>query len=124
MDITPAAPEGRQLIQAYGDGRFRISGTAHEGGVIVFPDQTIGWAASRLEEVTPDSLAAVLGREPKVEVLLLGCGRRMVPVPLALRLALRERGVTLDPMDTGAACRTFNVLNLEDRRVAAALLPV
>lgn len=124
MDITPAAPEGRQIIQAYGDGRFRVSGAVHEGGVIVFADRTLSWPVASLADVTVDSLEAVFARQPGVEILLLGCGARMVPVPLPLRLAVRERGLTLDPMDTGAACRTFNVLNLEDRRVAAALLAV
>lgn len=123
MDITPAAPEGRQLIQAYGEGRFRVSGTAYEGGVIVFPDRTVAWPATSLDDVTVDSLAAVFARQPGIEILLLGCGARMLPVSLDLRRAIREKGLTLDPMDTGAACRTFNVLNLEDRRVAAALLP-
>lgn len=124
MDITPAAPEGRQIIQGYGDGRFRISGAAHEGAVIVFPDRTVAWPVGGIEDVTVASLAAVLDQRPAVEILLLGCGPRMMPVPLSLRHSLRDAGLSADPMDTGAACRTFNVLMLEDRRVAAALLPV
>ncbi|MGC2854090.1 Mth938-like domain-containing protein [Novispirillum sp. DQ9] len=124
MDITPTAPQGRQVIQGYGDGRFTVSGVAYEGAVLVFQDRTVRWPVTGLSDVTAESLEAVLERRPGVEILLLGCGPRMLPVPLPLRLALRERGLSLDPMDTGAACRTFNVLNLEDRRVAAALLPV
>ncbi|MGH6796969.1 MAG: MTH938/NDUFAF3 family protein, partial [Roseiarcus sp.] len=57
-----------------------------------------------------------------VEILLLGCGPRMAPVPPALRQGLRVAGIVVDAMDTGAACRTYNVLLSEDRRVAAALL--
>lgn len=124
MDITPVAPAGRQVIQAYGDGRFRISGTAHDGGVIVFPDHTVSWPMRSLEDVTAESLDVIFAQSPAVEILLLGCGPRMLMVPAALRNAIRGRGVSVDPMDTGAACRTFNVLMLEDRRVAAALLPV
>ncbi|MFA7429813.1 MAG: Mth938-like domain-containing protein [Rhodospirillaceae bacterium] len=124
MDITPATPEGRQVIQAYGDGRFRISGTAYDGGVIVFPTRVLAWPVASLADVTAESLDTVFAHLPAVEILLVGCGPRMVPLPPALRDVLRGHGVSADPMDTGAACRTFNVLMLEDRRVAAALLPV
>lgn len=124
MDITPVAPAGRQVIQSYGDGRFRISGTAHDGGVIVFPDHTVSWPIQSLDDVTAESLKAVFAQNPAVEILLLGCGPRMLMLPTAMRDAVKGRGVSVDPMDTGAACRTFNVLMLEDRRVAAALLPV
>ena len=59
----------------------------------------------------------------RIELLLLGCGRRMAPPPSGLRQALRQAGIVLEVMDTGAACRTYNVLLSEERRVAAALLP-
>jgi len=59
-----------------------------------------------------------------VEVLLIGCGPRMVLLPSALRRQIREAGIGMDAMDTGAACRTYNVLISEGRRAAAALIPV
>ncbi|GAB3131141.1 Mth938-like domain-containing protein [Novispirillum itersonii] len=124
MDITPAIPEGRQVISAYGDGRFRISGTVWEQPVLVFPTRTIPWEVSTLSDVTEDSLAAVFSADPAVEVLLLSTGLKMALPPPALRQALQARGLAFDVMDTGAACRTYNVLVAEDRRVAVALLPV
>lgn len=124
MDITPAIPEGRQVVSAYGDGRFRISGTVWEQPVLVFPTRTIPWAVSGLAEVTEDSLAEVFAASPAVEVLLLSTGAKMALPPPALRQALQARGLAFDVMDTGAACRTYNVLVAEDRRVAVALLPV
>jgi uncharacterized protein len=57
-----------------------------------------------------------------IEILLLGCGARMGTVPFALRKGLRASGIVVDAMDTGAACRTYNVLLAEERRVAAALI--
>jgi len=66
----------------------------------------------------------VLAAEPPVEVLLVGCGSAMALIDPDLRDAARARGVALEPMDTGAACRTYNVLMAEDRRVAAALIAV
>ncbi len=121
MDVTPLVPKDRQVIDSYSADGFRVSGTFHKGAVIVLPDATHDWPVARLEAITIESLAPVL--EAGVRILLLGCGKRMAPVPAALRRALRAEGVVVDAMDTGAACRTYNVLLAEDRRVAAALLP-
>ncbi|WP_096702762.1 Mth938-like domain-containing protein [Magnetospirillum sp. 15-1] len=124
MDITPLIPTGKQIVKGYGDGGFTIAGIRWEGSVLVLPDRTRSWAPAELAQVTEDSLAPLLGMEEKPRILLLGCGRRMAPVPAALRAALRAAGITLELMDTGGACRTFNVLVSEDRSVAAALIAV
>lgn len=120
--MTPVIPADRQVIDGYGEGGFRVAGVAHRGAVLVLPEATHPWKAAAMADVTMESLGAVLDRG--VEILLLGCGRRMQPVPAALRHALRAAGIVVDAMDTGAACRTYNVLLAEDRRVAAALLPL
>jgi uncharacterized protein len=122
MEITPHIPQDRQVIESYGQGRFRISGKAHAGSVLVFPDRTLAWPVSAMADMSVDTLAAVLSAEPPVEILLVGCGERLIPLAGSLRMALRERGIGCDTMDTGAACRTFNVLLAESRRVAAALI--
>ncbi len=119
MELTPLVQPGRQVIERYGPGGFRVSGTIYSGPVLVFPDQTLAWAAAAVSEV---GLAAVI-EHGGVELLLLGLGRRMVPVASGLRAVLRASGIAVEAMDTGAACRTYNVLLAEDRRVAAALLP-
>ena len=124
MDITPAIPAGRQIIESYGGGRFRVSGRLHKGSVLVFPQEILGWDLREISALTLESLAPVIQRASDVEVLLLGCGPRMSLVPGALRKALRAAGIVIEPMDTGAACRTFNVLMAEERRVAAALIAV
>jgi uncharacterized protein len=124
LDLTPLIAEGRQIIESYGNGRFRIAGVVHTGSVIVFPTATIPWPREAIGTLDLDSLEPVLSADPAVEVLLIGCGPRLVPLPRDLRQALRHRGIGADPMDTGAACRTFNVLLSEERRVAAALIAV
>ena len=121
MDLTPIVPAGRQVIESYGPAGFRISGVVFESAVIDFPDRTLIWNVASFAEVTAASLQPVIERGG-VEILLLGCGRAMRPVPMALRQTLREAGIGVDAMDTGAACRTYDVLMGEDRRVAAALL--
>ena len=123
-DITPRLAAGRQLINAYGDGGFRIAGNRYEGSVIVLPERTLVWSVTTLEQIAIGDLAPVLAADPAVELLLLGVGRQLRFVPRALRDAVKAAGIGFDGMDTGAACRTFNVLLAEERRVAAALIAV
>ncbi|MGZ8410806.1 MAG: Mth938-like domain-containing protein [Hyphomicrobium sp.] len=124
LDITPRLPAGRNLIQGYGDRQFRIGGETLQGSQIVFPDRTTPWSISVAQDVTLESLREVTGAAPEVRILLVGCGRHISPPPRALGEALRAHNICLEWMDTGAACRTFNVLLLEDREVAAALIAV
>jgi uncharacterized protein len=119
MELTPIAQPGRQVIERYGSSGFRVSGAIYLGPVLVFADRTIEWPGAAMTEA---ALAPVIDHGG-VELLLLGLGRRMVPIAPALRSALKANGIAVEAMDTGAACRTYNVLLAEDRRVAAALLP-
>ncbi len=121
MDVTPIIPAGRQVIESYGPSGFRVTGVAYGGSILVFPDRTIEWNVATLADVTVEALRPVIERGG-IEILLLGCGARMVPVAPPLRQALRSAGIVVDAMDTGAACRTYNVLMAEERRVAAALI--
>jgi uncharacterized protein len=122
LEITPDIPQDRQVIESYGEGRFRISGQSYEGSVLVFPDRTLAWPVPALDALSLETLGDVFAAEPPVEILLVGCGPRLALLPGPLRQALRDKGIGCDSMDTGAACRTFNVLLAESRRVAAALI--
>ena len=122
MELTPLVPVGRQVIERYGPSGFRVAGVIYRGGILVFPDCTLPWAAASAASITAESLTPVV-EHGGVQILLLGLGRTMGVIPRPLRDALRAAGIVLEPMDTGAACRTYNVLLAEDRRVAAALLP-
>jgi uncharacterized protein len=121
MEVTPVIPPGRQVIEGYSANGFRVSGALYAGSILVFADHTEAWPVAALEEATFDRFAAVIAHGD-VEILLLGCGVRMAMVPGALRRDLRANGIVVDAMDTGAACRTYNVLLAEERRVAAALI--
>lgn len=122
MDLTPVATAGRQIIERYATSGFRVSGVIYRGPVLVFPDLTMAWEVASAPDVTWEALAPVI-EHGGVEILLLGLGRSTSAVPAALRTALRAARIALEAMDTGAACRTYNVLVAEDRRVAAALIP-
>ncbi len=122
MDITPTIPSDRQYIQRYDATGFRISGIDHVGSVIVLPERTMPWPIERLDQVDLGSLEPLLAAAPRPELLIIGCGRRGAPPIISLRAALKAHGIALDMMETGAACRTYNVLLGEERRVAAALI--
>jgi len=120
VELTPDPPSGRQVIERYGADGFEVSGVRYRGPVVVFADRTVPWPNAAISE---EGLAAVIDHGG-VELVLLGLGRRGAPVAPALRAALKAHGIGVEAMDTGAACRTYNVLLAEDRRVAAALLPL
>src|SRR5271165_5878764 len=122
MELTPLVPAGRQVVERYGPSGFRITGVIWRGPVLVFPDLTAPWTVANAAALTRDSLQPVVEHRG-VQILLLGLGGRMEAVSLELRAALRQAGIVLEAMDTGAACRTYNLLMAEDRQVAAALIP-
>ena len=117
QDIMPPVGADAQLIQSYGPAGFRIGNAEYAQAVLVGPTSTVTWSG----EVTMEALEPLLSATPAVEILLIGTGARHEMISPDLRKALRQRGVGTDTMDTGAACRTFNVLLAEGRRVAAAL---
>ena len=122
-DVSPLIPAGRKVIETYGEMRFQISGTRYDHAVIVLPNTVILWSPCTWSEVTFETFEPLLGQN-LADVLLIGCGRKAQLPSKNLRQSLRDAGMVIEPMDTGAACRSYNVLMAEDRRVAAALLPV
>lgn len=122
MELTQVLHTDRQVIESYAVQGFRVSGVIYRGPVLVFPDLTMPWQVATAADVDADSMAPVI-EHGGVKILLLGLGRSMRTVPAALRSTLRAARIAVEPMDTGAACRTYNVLVAEDRRVAAALIP-
>jgi len=126
VDLTPLIPAGRQIVESYGGGRFRVSGRVFAGGVLVFLSRALEWPVGDAGAITAENLDAVIreGQAGSVELLLLGCGPRTTLIPAPLRQTLRGAGVVVEAMDTGAACRTYNMLMADGRRVAAALIAV
>ena len=124
MTSPPRQPSS-QIVQSYGNGGFTVSGERHDGPVIVLRGQTLPWTPpADLTALTVADFAAVLDPTAEADIILLGCGPRAVQVSQTLRAELRAGGVTLELMDSGAACRTFNLLLMEGRRVAAMLVAI
>jgi len=122
VEVTSLTPGGRQLIQAYRQGGFTVAGIRYEGSLLVMPERTVAWPVGTLDAVTLESVAPITASEGDVELLILGCGAAFAPAPPALCDGLRSFGVVVEAMTTPAACRTYNVLLAEDRRVATALI--
>ncbi len=116
---------GTYLIDAYGAGGFRFAGMSHRGSIIVTATGVHAWAATDYEGIVPGTLGPIFDAPPgEIELLLVGTGEQLRPVPELLRTRLKRAGIRSDPMATGAAARTYNILIGERRRVAAALLAV
>ena len=125
IDAPAGFVPGQHAIEAYGSGGFKFSGMSHRGSILVLPIGTHAWSPTTAAGISTASLAPLLALpRGTVELLLLGTGPELVPVPQPLRLHLRQAGIVVDPMATGAAARTYNVLLGEGRRVAVALLAV
>ena len=124
MDVTPMVAEGLQVIAGYGDGGFTITGERYDHAVIVRPESCQPWSPVDPAAFTLMDFEPLWQLSPPPDVVLIGCGQRGRMLAPSLRAELRAKGLVCDGMDTGAACRTYNVLLSEGRLVAAALLPV
>jgi len=125
FNITPRVPAGGQLISGYGDGGFTIAGVRHQGSVLVLTERTQAWSVNHADLIDDTVLAQLSSKLESAEILIIGCGPDFLPMPTGLAQRLRSTNkIGLEWMDTGAACRTFNVLLTEGRRVAAALIAI
>jgi uncharacterized protein len=124
MADAPVSHTTSRVIEAYGGGGFRVDGAIYRGSILILPDGVLPWAVPDFAGASLETLQPVVARAGAVDILLIGCGPRFLMADPGLRRALAGSGIAVDAMDTGAACRTYNVLRAEGRRVAAALIAV
>jgi len=124
IEIREAHFPGRAPIDAYGNGGFRFADMSHRGSILCLPSGIHGWDKTEDTPLTLDDITRVLDEAGEIEVLLVGTGKEIRPLPAEIKAALRERHIRSDPMSTGAAVRTFNVMLAESRAVAAVLIAV
>jgi uncharacterized protein len=115
---------GRAPIDAYGNGGFRFAGLSHRGSLLLLPSGIYAWPVKVFEELVPTLFERVIAESDDIDFLLLGTGDAQRMPPESVRTAFEKADVGLEFMDTGAACRTYNVLLAEERAVAAALVAV
>lgn len=124
IELREAHFPGRAPIDAYGNGGFRFAEMSHRGSILCLPSGIYGWDVSDPADITTETLQKVLAEAGDVEFLLVGTGMDIRLLDADLKSALRSRNISSDPMSTGAAVRTFNVMLAESRPVAAALIAV
>jgi uncharacterized protein len=116
-------PEQAQ-IDVYGNGGFRFADMSHRGSILCLPSGIHAWPVTETSVLGPADFDKVLEEADKIEFLILGTGMDIRPVPKELRARLKASGIAVDPMSTGAAVRTYNIMVSEKRPVAAALIAV
>lgn len=120
MKLTDDSVAGIQLVRAYSPGEIRVNETIVRRSCLLRADTLItDWRPQSLNELVAEDLDPLFALEP--EIVVLGSGTRQKFPPSALLAHILSRGIGCEVMDTGAACRTYNVLVSEDRKVVAAL---
>jgi uncharacterized protein len=120
VKLHVSGPGNRNAITGYGEGYVLVNGQRHESSLIVTPDQVAPWDVSEFTKITIQDFERLKALQP--EILLLGTGpKQRFPHP-SLTAPLAAAGIGLEVMDLKAACRTYNILVAEERKVAAALL--
>lgn len=121
MKLTLDADTRVNLIRSYSTHEVRVGEQRFERSCIIAPDSVLAdWRPANVDDLEEADLEPLFALKP--EVVLLGTGTQQRFAPPAVRIAFAKRRVALEAMDLGAACRTFNILVQEERRVCAALL--
>lgn len=121
MKLHPNQTGHYNTVTGYGEGYVEINAQRYQHSVIVMPEQVLeAWAVARFEDLTPEHFGSIAAHKP--ELVLFGSGARLrFPHPRLIK-PLQEAGIGVETMDMKAACRTYNILMAEGRRVAVALL--
>lgn len=127
-DITPLIPKGKKIIESYGNNGFKITEEKFTTSVIILPDFVFEVDVKNFSEINESNFEKLFEKifehQNLIEVLLIGCGEKIDFLPRSLEQKLKDIKIVIDYMDTGAACRTYNVLLSEQRNVAAFLIAV
>ncbi len=120
MKLHRSGPTSYNVITGYGDDYVLVNGERTESSVIVTPDRVLPWQATEFEKLNAADLEPLAGLG--AEIVLLGTGRRQRFPDPRLTAPLARAGIGVEVMDLKAACRTYNILVAEERKVVAALL--
>ncbi len=124
MQLSAPTFEGRIPIDAYGDGGFRIEGEFRPGSLLILPTEAQVWPIDEISKVTTSDFDVITNAQPTPEILIVGTGEEMKPLPREVRIGLEDQGIGIELMTTPSAARTYNVLLMEDRPIAAVLVAV
>ena len=123
MQVSEIRYEGPPPIDSYGGGGFRLNETFRPGNLLLTPAGVATWNGIE-GALTPDHFEQAITEAADIDVLLVGMGEEIAALPRAAREAIEAAGIGVEVMSTSSACRTFNILLAEDRRVAVALIAI
>lgn len=112
------------LIEGYGPRYFKMRGSRADGSMVILPTGFYPLGVDIMGDITAGHIEKILTAAQKPELVLIGTGAKMLMIPASLRQLFTDHAIGIEFMDTGAACRTYNILTLEDRRVSAVLMAI
>ena len=124
MQLERVDLAGLAVVTGYGNGGFKVAGARYEGSLLILGEALHLWPVTDAADITLDTLEPLIEDAQGLDLILFGTGASMKRLPADVEAALRARGLALECMDTGAACRTYSFLATEGRRVAGALIAV
>ncbi|MFT6332509.1 MAG: hypothetical protein ACJAW3_000848 [Lentimonas sp.] len=124
MDISPTIPKNRNIINGYGINNFKINEKTHKNSLILTPNQLIEVKIDSVEDFFSQDLSKIIDIEP--EIMLIGTGNNHQIIPAILKNKIKSffPNTSIDEMNTASACRTYNILMMEDRNVAVLLIKI
>lgn len=111
-------------VTAYGNGGFRFAEMSHKGSILCLPTGVFAWPPVNAEQLQLADFAQVFSDLQPPSALLLGTGAAQIFMPDEIVRGFASHGIALEPMSTGAAARTYNIMIAEKRRIGAALIAV
>ena len=114
MDITPTAPKNRNVINGYGSEGFKINENLYQNSIILTPNQMLEVKISSVEEFFEQDLKNILNIEPEILLIGTGTNHKTIPTNLKDKIKTQYPEISIDEMNTGSACRTYNILMMED----------
>ncbi|WP_424361886.1 Mth938-like domain-containing protein [Methylocystis parvus] len=124
MTVPQGYVPGRYKIDDYGNGGFRFADMSHRGSILALPTGVRAVAPTSWKEIDAATIDLALAEGGGIDLLIVGMGKDLMPLAGPLRARLRDAGVGCEPMATGAAVRTYNMLLDEGRQVGALLIAV
>ena len=122
MKFSQESIDHGYVITAYEPGRIKVRETDYDTALLLMPEKLIGpWSIADINALTADMVAELITHDP--EIIIIGTGKNQVFPDPKLFMPLMKNGIGYEVMNTGAACRTYNILLSEDRQVLAALIP-
>ncbi len=122
MEFVPLNAGERLTVEGYGAGTFKVAGAEVAGSMLIWAERFEPWPVQDVAGLDDTATEPLLALARDIDILLIGTGTQPAQLPPPRRRQLREAGLGVEIMNTPAACRTYNVLVAEGRRVAAAVV--